>query len=67
MFDRNKDGYVVADEIKYVMKKLGHKLSDKDVEEIIRRGDENSDGKLDYRGNSDFLSWGLLVRKELLP
>ena len=50
VFDRNNDGYVVADEIKYVMKNLGHDLSDKDIDEIMKKADVNGDGRLDYEG-----------------
>ena len=50
MFDRNNDGFVSANEIKQVMKSLGHKLTNEEVQEIIRRGDTNGDGKLNYEG-----------------
>ena len=50
VFDRNNDGYVSADEIKYVMKNLGHDLSDADVDDIMKKADVNGDGRLDYSG-----------------
>ena len=50
VFDRNKDGYVVASEIKYVMKQLGQDLSDDDVDAIIRQADLDNDGRLNYKG-----------------
>ena len=50
VFDRNKDGYVVADEIRYVMKSLGHNMSEAEIDGIIKEGDTNGDGRLDYHG-----------------
>ena len=50
VFDRNGDGYVVASEIQYVMHHLGHDLTFADVERIMKRGDSNADGRLDYNG-----------------
>ena len=50
MFDQNKDGYVVAEEIKYVMTRLGQPMTDEEVDEILRKGDVNGDGKLNYTG-----------------
>ena len=52
MFDRNNDGFVNADEIKFVMTRLGHALSDADVDDILRDADTNGDGKLDYTGEA---------------
>ena len=37
-------------EIKHVMKTLGHKLTDEEVQEIISKGDADGDGKLNYEG-----------------
>lgn len=41
---------MVADEIRFVMRNLGQSLTKREVEEIIRQGDTNGDGKLDYQG-----------------
>ncbi|KAK2172304.1 hypothetical protein NP493_970g00017 [Ridgeia piscesae] len=48
VFDQNKDGFVVAEEIKFVMKQLGQPMTDEEVDEILRQGDVNGDGKLNY-------------------
>ena len=55
VFDRNNDGFVSANEIKQVMKSLGHKLTNGEVQEIIRRGDSNGDGKLNYEGRRQII------------
>ena len=56
VFDQNKDGYVVADEIKYVMTRLGQPMTDDEVDEILRKGDINGDGKLNYTGKFRYQS-----------
>ncbi|XP_077987791.1 uncharacterized protein LOC144442349 [Glandiceps talaboti] len=48
IFDRNNDGFVVAKELKYVMKKIGEKLTDEEVDLMIREADTNNDGKICY-------------------
>ena len=50
MFDRNNDGYVVADEIKFVMSQLGHSLTDDEIKLTIAKADVDGDGRLDYNG-----------------
>ena len=50
MFDRNGDGFVSTSEIKHVMKTLGHKLTNEEIQEIISKGDTDGDGQLDYGG-----------------
>ena len=60
VFDRDSDGYVDGDEIKYVMKGLGHDLDDDYVTELIQKGDGDHDGKLNYEGtvyNNDSCSF----------
>ena len=50
VFDRNNDGYVVPEEIKYVMETLGHDLSEMDIDDIMKDADMDGDGRLDYEG-----------------
>ena len=40
--------YISADELRYVMTYLGEKLTDEEVDELIREGDVDGDGQLDY-------------------
>lgn len=49
VFDKNGDGYISASELRHVMTTLGEKLSDEEVEEMIREADIDGDGKVNYQ------------------
>ena len=42
------DGYLTADELKATMMNFGERVSDADIQEIIRGGDADHDGKLSF-------------------
>ncbi|XP_029634784.2 neo-calmodulin-like [Octopus sinensis] len=48
VFDTNKDGFINASELRHVMMNLGEKLTDKEVEDMIREADADGDGRIDY-------------------
>ncbi|KAL4239135.1 hypothetical protein ACF0H5_003837 [Mactra antiquata] len=48
VFDKDKSGKISASELRHVMVNLGEKLTDEEVEEMIREGDINGDGEIDY-------------------
>ena len=50
MFDKNGDGYISASELRHVMTTLGEKLTDEEVDEMIREADIDGDGKVNYEG-----------------
>lgn len=50
MFDRNGDGYISAPELRLVMTNLGEKLTDEEVEDMIREADLDGDGVVSYHG-----------------
>ena len=50
IFDQNGDGVITTEEIKNVMRSIGQKMSDDEVEEMVAKGDLNGDGVLDYQG-----------------
>lgn len=50
MFDRDGNGYIDADELRLCMMNLGEKLTQEEVEEMIREVDVDFDGRMDYEG-----------------
>lgn len=48
MFDKNKDGYIDAKELKIVTTTLGQRLTNEEVEEFMSSADLDGDGKLNY-------------------
>ena len=48
MFDLNGDGFISKDELCKVMKGLGEKLSDIELDNLLNEWDMNKDGKIDY-------------------
>ena len=48
IFDKNKNGYIEAKELKSVTTTLGSMLTDEEFDEFWREADINNDGKLDY-------------------
>merc|ERR1712167_456772 len=47
-FDKDGNGFISAAELKDVMEKLGEKLTDDELDEMIRECDVNGDGMVDY-------------------
>ena len=48
MFDKNGDNYISRSELKSAMKKLGEKMTDKDIDDMIKEADLDKDGKVNY-------------------
>ena len=46
------DGYIDARELRHLLTNLGEKLTDLEVDEMIREVDIDGDGKVDYNGPS---------------
>ena len=49
-FDKDKSGKINADELRHVLLSVGDKLEAKDVDELMKQGDINQDGEIDYEG-----------------
>ena len=49
-FDLDCNGYISAGELRKVMAKLGEKLSEEEIRDMIREADMDKDGKINYEG-----------------
>ena len=50
-FDTNEDGFITSDELGLVMKTFGGKTySKKEIDDMIKEADTDSDGKVSYKG-----------------
>lgn len=47
LFDYDKDGVISNDDMRIVLKSLGHKITDQDLDELIKSIDRNGDGKIE--------------------
>ena len=59
VFDKNGDGYISAIELRHVMTTLGERLTDEEVDEMIREADIDGDQKVNYEGQGRFSASGL--------
>lgn len=48
VFDKDGNGYISAAELRHVMTNLGEKLTDHEVDEMIREADVDGDGQINY-------------------
>jgi len=46
VFDRDGNGFISAAELRHVMTNLGEKLTDEEVDEMIREADVDGDGQI---------------------
>lgn len=59
VFDRDGNNYIDSEEIRFVMKSIGEKLTDQQISEIFKVADVNKDGKIDYEGK--MASWFSII------
>lgn len=51
VFDKNNDGLISSKELRHVMTNLGEKLSEEEVDDMIKEADLDGDGMVNYEGN----------------
>ncbi|KAH9548283.1 hypothetical protein CY35_11G080200 [Sphagnum magellanicum] len=48
VFDKDQNGFISAAELRHVMINLGEKLTDEEINEMIREADVDGDGQVNY-------------------
>ncbi|XP_030562441.1 neo-calmodulin [Drosophila novamexicana] len=48
IFDKDEDGFISPAELRFVMINLGEKLTDEEIDDMIREADFDGDGKINY-------------------
>ncbi|OLQ16815.1 EF-hand domain pair family protein [Cryptosporidium hominis] len=67
VFDRDGNGFISAAELRHVMTNLGEKLSDEEVDEMIREADVDGDGQIMYEEFTKMMLSKLQVSSQLIP
>lgn len=47
---RNGDGYIDRDEFAEIIRSTGESISEEEIDELLKDGDKNNDGMLDFDG-----------------
>ena len=62
VFDKDGNGLINAAELRHVMTNLGEKLTDQEVDEMMKDADIDGDGQLNYEGEpGKFIVFGVFV------
>lgn len=62
VFDRDNNGFISAAELRHVMTSIGEKLTDDEVDEMIREADQDGDGRIDCKNSYPTLHSQALIR-----
>lgn len=50
VFYRNGDGYIDREEFALIIRSTGEPISEEEIDELMKDGDKNADGMLDFDG-----------------
>lgn len=56
---RNGDGYIDRDEFAEIIRSTGESISEEEIDELLKDGDKNNDGMLDFDGMMRFIRFNL--------
>lgn len=71
LFYRNADGYIDRDEFAEIIRSTGESISEEEIDELLKDGDKNNDGMLDFDGMTlnhyldfeVFMNWDHISKK----
>ena len=66
VFDKDGNGFISAAELRHVMTNLGEKLTDEEVDEMIREADLDGDGMVNYEGTACSMTGDLAMASWLI-
>lgn len=61
VFDKDNNGVITSTELRRVMTNLGEKLSEEEVEDMIKEADIDGDGMVNYDGKFLTVQWAGLI------
>jgi len=57
VFDKDRNGFISASELRHVMSNMGEKLTDRDIQEMLREADIDGDGQVRLQFLCHSCSW----------
>jgi len=62
VFDKDGNGFISAAELRHIMTNLGEKLTDEEVDEMLREADIDGDGQINY----EEVVKGMMAKKSMM-